>query len=114
MIQVFLLKWIINKFLEYFFKGKVEYRLRPSYFPFTSLSAEVDLKWELSNGAWRWLELGGCGVVHPNVLRAGGVDPERFQGLAFGFGIDRLAMVYYGIKDIRMLFESDLQFLQQF
>ncbi|MEI8054913.1 MAG: phenylalanine--tRNA ligase subunit alpha [bacterium] len=108
------LKWIISKFIEYFFKGKIEYRLRPSYFPFTSLSAEVDLKWKTGGGAWRWLELGGCGVVHPNVLRAGGIDSERFQGLAFGFGIDRLAMVYYGIKDIRMLFESDLQFLQQF
>lgn len=107
------LKWIISKFIEYFFKQKIEYRFRPSYFPFTSLSAEVDLKWE-RDGSWRWLELGGCGVVHPNVLRAGGIDPERFQGLAFGFGIDRLAMVYYGIKDIRMLFENDLQFLQQF
>ncbi len=107
------LKWIISKFIEYFFKEKIEYRFRPSYFPFTSLSAEVDLKWEVGE-AWRWLELGGCGVVHPNVLRAGGIDPERFQGLAFGFGIDRLAMVYYGIKDIRMLFENDLQFLQQF
>jgi phenylalanyl-tRNA synthetase alpha chain len=107
------LKWIIGKFIEYFFKEKIEYRFRPSYFPFTSLSAEVDLKWEVGE-AWRWLELGGCGVVHPNVLRAGGIDPERFQGLAFGFGIDRLAMVYYGIKDIRMLFENDLQFLRQF
>ncbi|CAL7963900.1 phenylalanine--tRNA ligase subunit alpha [Gammaproteobacteria bacterium] len=107
------LKWIISKFIEYFFKEKIEYRFRPSYFPFTSLSAEVDLKWEVG-GAWRWLELGGCGVVHPNVLRAGGIDPDRFQGLAFGFGIDRLAMVYYGIKDIRMLFENDVQFLQQF
>jgi len=107
------LKWIISKFIEYFFKEKIEYRFRPSYFPFTSLSAEVDLKWE-AGGAQRWLELGGCGVVHPNVLRAGGIDPERFQGLAFGFGIDRLAMVYYGIKDIRMLFENDVQFLQQF
>ncbi|EKE01414.1 MAG: hypothetical protein ACD_21C00140G0002 [uncultured bacterium] len=107
------LKWIINKFIEYFFKGKVEYRLRPSYFPFTSLSAEVDVKWEVG-GSWRWLELGGCGVVHPNVLQAGGIDPKKFNGLAFGFGIDRLAMSYYGINDIRMLFENDLQFLRQF
>jgi phenylalanyl-tRNA synthetase alpha chain len=107
------LKWIINKFIEYFFKEKVEYRFRPSYFPFTALSAEVDVKWE-TGGSWRWLELGGCGVVHPNVLQAGGIDPKKFSGLAFGFGIDRLAMSYYGIKDIRMLFENDLQFLQQF
>lgn len=107
------LKWIISKFIEYFFKGKMEYRFRPSYFPFTALSAEIDLKWEVGSSS-RWLELGGCGVVHPNVLRAAGIDPKEFQGLAFGFGIDRLAMVYYGIKDIRMLFESDLQFLQQF
>lgn len=107
------LKWLIGKFIEYFFKEKIAYRFRPSYFPFTSISAEIDLKWEVG-GSWRWLELGGCGVVHPNVLRAGGIDPERFQGLAFGFGIDRLAMVYYGIKDIRMLFDNDLLFLQQF
>ena len=107
------LKWLINKFIEYFFKEKVEYRFRPSYFPFTTPSAEVDIKWRTGN-SWQWLELGGCGVVHPNVLQAGGIDPKKFRGLAFGFGIDRLAMSYYGIKDIRMLFESDLQFLQQF
>jgi phenylalanyl-tRNA synthetase alpha chain len=107
------LKWIINKFIEYFFEGRVEHRFRPSYFPFTALSAEVDVKWE-KDGKWRWLELGGCGVVHPNVLKAGGIDPKKFKGLAFGFGIDRLAMSYYGIQDIRMLFENDLQFLQQF
>lgn len=107
------LKWLISKFIRYFFQEKVEYRFRPSYFPFTEPSAEVDIKWRLGN-AWRWLELGGCGVVHPNVLHAAGVDAKHFRGLAFGFGIDRLAMSYYGIEDIRMLFESDLQFLQQF
>lgn len=107
------LKWIINKFIEYFFQKKVAYRFRPSYFPFTSVSAEVDIKWE-KDGVWRWLELGGCGVVHPKVLLAGGIDPTKFSGLAFGFGIDRLAMSYYGIPDIRMLFENDLQFLRQF
>lgn len=107
------LKWIINKFIENFFKEKVEYRFRPSFFPFTEPSAEVDIKWKTKN-SWCWLELGGCGVVHPNVLRAGGIDPERFRGLAFGFGIDRLAMVYYDIKDIRLFYENDLQFLQQF
>ena len=107
------LKWLINKFIEFFFAKKVEYRFRPSYFPFTTPSAEVDIKWRVG-GSWQWLELGGCGVVHPNVLRAGKINPKRFSGLAFGFGIDRLAMSYYGVKDIRMLFENDLQFLQQF
>jgi len=107
------LKWLISQFIEYFFQEKVEYRFRPSYFPFTEPSAEVDVKWEV-DGKTRWLELGGCGVVHPNVLMAGGVDPSEYSGLAFGFGIDRLAMRYYGINDIRMLFENDLEFLQQF
>lgn len=107
------LKWIINKFIKYFFKSEIEYRLRPSYFPFTEPSAEVDVKWQVGS-SWRWLELGGCGVVHPNVLRAGNIDPDKYQGLAWGFGIDRLAMIYYGINDIRLLFENDLQFLEQF
>jgi phenylalanyl-tRNA synthetase alpha chain len=107
------LKWIISKFLEYVFKQKFEYRFRPSYFPFTAISAEVDVKWKTGN-SWKWLELGGCGVVHPNVLHAGGIDSKKFSGLAFGFGIDRLAMVYYGINDIRLLFENDMQFLRQF
>jgi len=107
------LKWIISKFIKYFFKDDVEYRFRPSYFPFTEPSAEVDIKWKVG-GTWRWLELGGCGVVHPNVLKATGVDHKRYSGLAFGFGIDRLAMSYYGIENIRMFFENDLQFLEQF
>ncbi|HBC71960.1 MAG TPA: phenylalanine--tRNA ligase subunit alpha [Coxiellaceae bacterium] len=107
------LKWIISKFIDHLFKEKVEYRFRPSYFPFTEPSAEVDIKWKVG-GSWRWLELGGSGVVHPNVLKAVNIDPKRYRGLAFGFGIDRLAMSYYGIEDIRLLFDSDLQFLQQF
>lgn len=107
------LKWIISKFIEYFFEQKFEYRFRPSYFPFTEPSAEVDIKWQVG-GKWKWLELGGCGIVHPNVLKTANIDAERYKGLAFGFGIDRLAMSYYGIEDIRSLFESDLQFLQQF
>ena len=107
------LKWIISEFIKYFFKEKVEYRFRPSYFPFTEPSAEVDIKWKTGD-SWRWLELGGCGVVHPNVLKAVNIDSKKYRGLAFGFGIDRLAMSYYGIDDIRLLFESDLQFLQQF
>ena len=107
------LKWIIVKFIKYFFKEQVEYRFRPSYFPFTEPSGEVDIKWKVGN-SWRWLELGGIGVVHPNVLKAVNIDPERYRGLAFGFGLDRLAMMYYGINDIRLLFENDLQFLEQF
>jgi phenylalanyl-tRNA synthetase alpha chain len=107
------LKWVIRKFIKYFFGDDVEYRFRPSYFPFTEPSAEVDVKWKVGNTS-RWLELGGCGVVHPNVLKAGGVDHKRFRGLAFGFGVDRLAMTYYGIENIRTFFENDLQFLEQF
>ncbi|MDR1012466.1 MAG: phenylalanine--tRNA ligase subunit alpha [Coxiellaceae bacterium] len=107
------LKWIIGEFIRRFFKRNIEYRFRPSYFPFTEPSAEVDIKWKI-NGSWRWLELGGCGVVHPSVLRTVNVDSKKFKGLAFGFGIDRLAMSYYEIEDIRMLFENDLQFLEQF
>jgi phenylalanyl-tRNA synthetase alpha chain len=107
------LKWIINKFVQYFFGKNVEYRFRPSHFPFTEPSAEVDIRWK-TGGKSRWLELGGCGVVHPNVLKSVNINPDRYRGLAFGFGIDRLAMSYYGIDDIRLLFESDLQFLKQF
>jgi phenylalanyl-tRNA synthetase alpha chain len=107
------LKWLVIKFIKFFFSDEVEYRFRPSYFPFTEPSAEVDVKWKVGD-SWRWLELGGCGVVHPNVLKAVNVDSNRFRGLAFGFGIDRLAMIYYGIDDIRLLFENDLQFLEQF
>lgn len=107
------LKWIINKFVQYFFGEGIEYRFRPSHFPFTEPSAEVDIKWQVGDKS-RWLELGGCGVVHPNVLKAVNIDADRYRGLAFGFGIDRLAMSYYGIDDIRLLFESDLQFLKQF
>lgn len=107
------LKWLVIKFIKFFFNEKIEYRFRPSYFPFTEPSAEVDIKWTVGS-SWRWLELGGCGVVHPNVLKAVNIDPEQYRGLAFGFGIDRLAMMYYGINDIRLLFENDLQFLEQF
>ncbi len=107
------LKWLVGEFIKFFFKEKIEYRFRPSYFPFTEPSAEVDLKWHVGD-SWRWLELGGCGVVHPNVLKAVNIDPQHYRGLAWGFGIDRLAMIYYGINDIRLFFENDLQFLEQF
>ena len=85
-------------------------RLRPSYFPFTEPSAEYDIRRE--DGSW--LELGGCGMVHPNVLRAGGIDPEEYSGFAFGFGIDRLALMRHGVDDLRELFHNDIRFLGQF
>jgi len=104
------LKWILNKFLEYFFAAKLPTRFRASYFPFTEPSAEVDV-WMESKG--RWLEVLGCGMVHPNVLKACGVDAEKYSGFAFGMGIERMAMLYYKIDDIRLFFENDVEFLQQ-
>lgn len=102
------LKGTIKTFVEELF-GDCDIRLRPSYFPFTEPSAEVDIKW---NG--RWLELGGCGMVDPNVFKAVGYDPETVTGFAWGFGIDRVALVMHKIDDIRRLFSSDLRFLRQF
>ena len=107
------LKWLVIKFVKYFFGEDTEYRFRPSYFPFTEPSAEVDVKWRFKDD-WYWLELGGCGIVHPEVLRSVKIDYTRYRGIAFGFGIERLAMKYYSIDDIRLLFDSDLQFLRQF
>ena len=105
------LKGILTAFLEDFFgSSKAQTRFRPSYFPFTEPSAEVDIR--IGNGDW--LEVLGCGMVHPKVLRAGGVDPERYTGYAFGMGIERLAMLRYGIPDLRLLFGGDLRFLGQF
>ena len=96
-------------------------RLRPSYFPFTEPSAEVDMSCVFCAGKGcrtckftGWLEISGCGMVHPNVLRASGVDPERYTGYAFGAGIDRLAMLRYGVNDLRLFFDNDLRFLKQF
>jgi phenylalanyl-tRNA synthetase alpha chain len=102
------LKGTVTTFVEELF-GEREVRFRPSYFPFTEPSAEVDVQW---NG--RWLELGGCGMVDPNVFKAVGYDPEIVTGFAWGFGIERIAMVMHQIDDIRRLFSSDLRFLQQF
>lgn len=107
------LKALLIKFIESFFNEKVEMRLRPSFFPFTEPSAEVDIKWKTTEGD-RWLEVLGCGMVHPNVLRYGGIDPEKYTGFAVGGGIDRFAMLKYGINDIRLLFENDWEFLRQF
>ena len=103
------LKGLIIDFLEHFFEKKLEVRFRPSYFPFTEPSAEVDIMGE--NG---WLEVLGCGMVHPNVLANVSVDSEKYTGLAFGMGVERLAMLRHGIDDIRIFFENDLRFLEQF
>ncbi len=107
------LKGLLQQMLEYFFDKKVDIRLRPSYFPFTEPSAEVDIAWQ-ANGKTKWLEILGCGMVHPNVLKSGGIDSERYTGFAFGLGLDRLAMLRYNIPDLRMFFENDIDFLQQF
>ncbi|MEZ5168326.1 MAG: phenylalanine--tRNA ligase subunit alpha [Acidimicrobiales bacterium] len=100
----------IEEFVHTFFGGEVKSRLRPSYFPFTEPSAEFDI----SRPDGSWLELGGCGMVHPNVLRNCGIDPEEWQGFAFGFGIDRLAVMRYQLDDIRELVNNDVRFLRQF
>jgi phenylalanyl-tRNA synthetase alpha chain len=115
------MKAALHGFLQAFFERDVGMRLRPSYFPFTEPSAEVDMSCVFCGGRGcrtckhtGWLEVSGCGMVHPNVLKASGVDPERFTGYAFGAGIDRLAMLYYGVNDLRLFFENDLRFLRQF
>ena len=107
------LKGIIVQFLRAFFEqDDLEVRFRPSFFPFTEPSAEVDIRWDASKTGW--LEIGGCGMVHPNVFKAVGVDSEAYTGYAFGMGVERLAMLRYGVKDLRMFFENDMRFLGQF
>jgi phenylalanyl-tRNA synthetase alpha chain len=106
------LKGTIIKFLQVFFEKDLKVRFRPSFFPFTEPSAEFDIEWASSKTGW--LEVGGCGMVHPNVLIASGVDPEKYTGFAFGLGVERLAMLRYGVNDLRMFFENDLRFLEQF
>jgi phenylalanyl-tRNA synthetase alpha chain len=115
------MKAVLHGFLQAFFERDLAMRLRPSYFPFTEPSAEVDMSCVFCGGAGcrtckhtGWLEISGCGMVHPNVLKASGVDPERYTGYAFGAGIDRLAMLRYGVNDLRLFFENDLRFLRQF
>ncbi|MBU6378481.1 MAG: phenylalanine--tRNA ligase subunit alpha [Gammaproteobacteria bacterium] len=115
------LKATLQGFLQAFFEKDLRMRLRPSYFPFTEPSAEVDMSCVFCDGAGcrvckhtGWLEIAGCGMVHPNVFTAAGVDPERWTGYAFGMGIERLAMLRYGVNDLRLFFESDLRFLGQF
>jgi phenylalanyl-tRNA synthetase alpha chain len=104
------LKALLYDFVSKFFEREVRLRFRPSYFPFTEPSAEVDV-WSETG---RWLEILGCGMVHPNVLRNVGVDPEQFGGYAFGMGVERLTMLRYGVDDLRSFFQNDLRLLEQF
>ena len=115
------LKGVIFEFLRAFFEKDVQVRFRPSYFPFTEPSAEFDVSCVMCDGKGcrvckqtGWLEVGGCGMIHPEVFKSVGIDPERNSGFAFGTGVERLAMMRYGINDLRMFFENDLKFLQQF
>src|SRR5688572_15824270 len=108
------LKGTLAEFVRAFFERDFEMRFRPSYFPFTEPSAEVDIAWQQPDGSTRWLEVLGCGMVHPNVLRACGIDPERYTGFAFGLGVERFAMLRYGVDDLRSFFENDVRFLRQF
>jgi phenylalanyl-tRNA synthetase alpha chain len=115
------LKWCIEEFCRAFFEVKnVKMRFRPSHFPFTEPSAEVDIQCDRSGGEIKfgqgddWLEILGSGVVHPNVLRNCGIDPERYQGFAFGIGLDRIAMLKYGIPDLRAFFDADLRWLRHY
>ena len=115
------LKAMLHTFVEHFFEQPLGMRLRPSYFPFTEPSAEVDIECVFCHGAGcrvckhtGWLEILGCGMIHPSVLAATGIDSEQWQGYAFGMGIERLTMLRYGVDDLRLFFENDLQFLKQF
>ncbi|MFT6431603.1 MAG: phenylalanyl-tRNA synthetase alpha chain [Halopseudomonas sp.] len=111
------LKGTIEQFLREFFEADLEVRFRPSFFPFTEPSAEVDIRRTvIKNGEEKadWLEVLGCGMVHPDVLRMSGIDPEKYQGFAFGMGVERLTMLRYGVGDLRIFFDNDLRFLEQF
>ncbi|MFU8838465.1 MAG: phenylalanine--tRNA ligase subunit alpha [Thiohalomonadaceae bacterium] len=115
------LKGILDDFLRNFFEQELKVRFRPSYFPFTEPSAEADIQCVICGGEGcrvcshtGWLEVLGCGMVHPEVFRQVGIDSERYTGFAFGMGVERLAMLRYGVNDLRLFFENDLRFLQQF
>jgi phenylalanyl-tRNA synthetase alpha chain len=108
------MKTTIEQFIHAFYGPDTKWRFRPSFFPFTEPSAEVDLLLADKSGKESWVEMGGCGMVDPNVFDAVGIDSEKYAGWAFGFGIERLAMRKYGITDIRLFFENDLRFLKQF
>ncbi len=108
------LKGTLAEFVRAFFERDFEMRFRPSYFPFVEPGAEVDIRWDREDGTSSWLEVLGAGMVHPNVLRACQIDPERYTGFAFGMGVERFAMLRYGVSDLRQFFENDLRFLKQF
>ncbi len=108
------LKGTLAEFVRAFFERDFQMRFRPSYFPFTEPSAEVDIAWQQADGSTRWLEVLGCGMVHPNVLRNIGIDPEKYTGFAFGLGVERFAMLRYGVDDLRSFFDNDVRFLGQF
>lgn len=109
------LKGVVADFLRRFFESDdLKVRFRPSFFPFTEPSAEIDVAFMSGALEGRWLEIAGCGMVHPNVLRHAGIDPEKYTGFAFGFGPDRLTMLRYGVNDLRLFFDGDLRFLRQF
>jgi phenylalanyl-tRNA synthetase alpha chain len=109
------LKGTLTQFLRAFFeRDDIGVRFRPSYFPFVEPGVEVDMEWSRKDGQTSYLEIAGAGVVHPDVLRNVGVDPQKHSGFAFGMGLDRLAMLKYGVNDLRLFFENDLKFLSQF
>ena len=108
------LKGTLSAFLRGFFERDFEMRFKPTYFPFVEPGADVVIRWQLPDGGSRWLEVLGAGMVHPAVLRNCGIDPERYTGFAFGMGVERLAMLRYGVTDLRAFFENDVRFLRQF
>ncbi|MFT5576297.1 MAG: phenylalanyl-tRNA synthetase alpha chain [Bermanella sp.] len=115
------LKGLVESFLRAFFEKELAVRFRPSYFPFTEPSAEVDIQCVMCGGEGcrvcsqtGWIEIMGCGMVHPKVFESSNIDPDKFSGFAFGMGVERLAMLRYGVNDLRLFFENDLQFLRQF
>ena len=108
------LKGTLAEFVRAFFERDFQMRFRPSYFPFVEPGAEVDIAWQQPDGSVRWLEVLGCGMVHPSVLRNCGIDPERYTGFAFGLGVERFAMLRYGVNDLRAFFDNDVRFLRQF
>ncbi|HTM27846.1 MAG TPA: phenylalanine--tRNA ligase subunit alpha [Rhodanobacter sp.] len=108
------LKGTITEFLRAFFERDLEMMFKPTYFPFVEPGADVIIRWQQDDGSSTWLEVLGCGMVHPNVLSNVGIDPERYTGFAFGMGVERLAMLRYGVRDLRAFFENDLRFLRQF
>ncbi len=108
------LKGILNEFISRFFGSDIKTRFRPSYFPFTEPSAELDIEWKDKSGKKTWMEVLGCGMVNPKVFASVGYDTKEFNGLAFGMGVERLSMIKFGITDIRYFYQNDLKFLKQF